>query len=206
MGAAGQKKKSKAKRKVFWVRKPNEQLNGSKFESPDNFTDEGDGVRSMHHVHASHELGMGAVGFRRIPCHCEACSRQMKLKWDNTISRFEDQPRFADVDNCKFKNLLSDRNKWHFVHLKQRSENHRTWHPFMDEDANLLRAEIRNMIGSRMMLTIREGHFGAVVCDDDKEEHGHCVVERVGVPWTDQKTHQLMCNVIHWDKVPNSKH
>ena len=76
----------------------------------------------------------------------------------------------------------------------------------MDDDANLLRAEVRNMIGANMMLTIQVGKFGAVICDDDTEEHGYYVVEWVGVPWTDQKTHQLMCDVLWWDKTPNTKH
>ena len=129
-------REKKVKRKVFWVRKQDEQLNGSKFESPDNFTEEGDGVRSMYHIYASHELGLGRIALRRIPCHCAACRRQMNLEWDNRILHVHQQPRFADVPDCRFRQVLSGRNKWHFAKLEQRSMGHKDFHEFMDDDAN----------------------------------------------------------------------
>ena len=170
-------RKRKVKRKVFWVRKQGEQLNGSKFESPDKFTVEGDGVRSMYHIYASHEMGLGRIALRRIPCHCAACRRQMNLEWDNRILHVHQQPRFADVPDCRFRQVLSGRNKWHFAKLKQRSAGHKDFHEFMDDDANVLREELRDMIGKKMILTIEAGKFGAVICDDEDEEHGYYVVE-----------------------------
>ena len=55
----------------------------------------------------------------------------------------------------------------------------------MDDDANLLREQLRHMVGEKMMLTIDVGKFGAVICADDDEEHGCCVVEWISVPCAD---------------------
>ena len=117
-------RKTKIEKKIYWVRKQDEKLNGSKFESPEKFTEEGDGVRSMHHIYVSHEMGLGTIALRRIPCHCAACRRQMNVEWDNRITNVAQQPRFADVLDCRFRQFLSGRNKWHFVELEQRSVGH----------------------------------------------------------------------------------
>ena len=108
--------------------------------------------------------------------------------------------------DCSFRRVLSDKNKWHFAHLKQRSSQEKDHHEFMDDDANLLREDIRNMIGERMVLTIEEGNFAGVVCADEEEEHGHHVVEWRVAPWINQDTRELMCEAVHWNKVPNTKH
>ena len=106
----------------------------------------------------------------------------MNLNWDNSIVHVHEQPRFADVRDCRFRKFLSGRNKWHFAQLEQRSVKHQDFHEFMDDDANLLREQIRDMVGKKMMLTIDVGKFGAVICADDDEEHGHHVVEWISVP------------------------
>ena len=105
-------------------------------------------------------MGLGTIALRRIPCHCAACRRQMNSKWDKKIVNVIQQPRFADVLDCRFRQFLSDRNKWHFAKLEQRSVGHKDCHEFMGDDANLLRAELRDMIGNKMMLTIQAGNFG----------------------------------------------
>ena len=103
--------KRKPFRSVLWVRKRDEQLNGSKFEPPKKFTDEGDGIMLMCHICASHEMGLGTIALRRIPWHCKACRTQMDLEWVDSIAHVQDQPRFADVPDCKFRDFLFTRNK-----------------------------------------------------------------------------------------------
>ena len=198
--------KNKVKRKVFWVRQPDAQLNASKFDSPKKFTDEDDGVMNVHQIHASFELGLGVVAFRSIPCHCPACRRQINLPWVDSLDHFSKQPRFDIVPKCRHRCVLSDKNKWHFAKLKQRTSKETDHHEFMDDDANLLREDIRNMIGERMVLTIEEGNFAGVVCADEEEEHGCCVVEWTGAPWINQDTRELMCEAVYWNKVPKTKH
>ena len=190
----------------MWVRKQDEQLNGSKFEPPKKFTDEGDGIMLMCHIHASHEMGLDTIAFRRIPCHCKACRDQMDLEWVDSIVHVQDQPRFADVPDCKFRDFLFTRNKWYFAQLDQRSEGDKDFHEFMDDDANLMREQMRHMVAEKMLLTIDVGKFGAVLCEDDDEEHGCHVVEWISVPWIDQNTKEHMCDAVHWNKVPNTRH
>ena len=130
----------------------------------------------------------------------------MSLKWDDGIVHVQDQPRFADVPDCRFRDYLSTRNKWYFAELEQRSVSNKDFHEFMDDDANLLREQIRDMVGEKMMLTIDVGKFGAVICADDDEEHGCYVVEWISMPWVDQETNEHMCDAVYWNKVPNTKH
>ena len=52
--------------------------------------------------------------------------------------------------------------------------------------------------------SVEEGIYGSVVYNGDKKEKfGNCIVEWIGVPWTDQETHQLMCDAVYWNSVPN---
>ena len=98
--------KRKIRRRVFWVRKQDEQLNGLKYDPPKKFTDEGDGIMLMYHIYASHEMGLGTIVFRRISCYCTSYRRQMNLKWDNKIVHVHQQPRFADVHDCSHRQIL----------------------------------------------------------------------------------------------------
>ena len=110
------------------------------------------------------------------------------------------------MPDCRFRDCLSTRNKWCFAQLNQRSVCDKDFHEFMDDDANLLREQMRDMVGEKIMLTIDVGKFGAVICADDDEEHGCHVVEWIGMPWIDQDTNEHMCDAVHWNKVPNTKH
>ena len=72
----------------------------------------------------------------------------------------------------------------------------------MDEEANLFRKDVRDLIGEEVYAAVEEGKFGAVVCNDDKEKHGYYLVEWLGVPWTRQDTDELLCKAVYWNSVP----
>ena len=69
----------------------------------------------------------------------------------------------------------------------------------MDEEANLLKKNIRDLIGEEVYTAlVEEGKYGsAVVYNDKKEKYaGYYLVEWIGVPWTDRETRQLMCDAV----------
>ena len=74
----------------------------------------------------------------------------------------------------------------------------------MDEEANLFRKNIRDLIGEEVNALVEEGNYGSVVCNDKKEKFGYYIVEWIGVPWTDQETHQLMCDAVYWNSIPRA--
>ena len=57
------------------------------------------------------------------------------------------------------------------------------------EEANLFRKSFRDLIGEEVNAILEEGSYGYVVCNDEKEKFGYCIVEWVGVKLTDQDTH-----------------
>ena len=48
-----------------------------------------------------------------------------------------------------------------------------------------------------MNALVEQCNYGLVVCNDKKEKVGYYIVEWIGVPWTDQGTHQLMYNAVY---------
>ena len=42
----------------YWVRSPKENLSALKYDSPEKFTDENDGVLNMYHVYCCHQIGI----------------------------------------------------------------------------------------------------------------------------------------------------
>ena len=71
------------------------------------------------------ELPVGTVSAIRIPCYCEACDKNIqmdwiKLKFNNQKLELippEEQPRFANVVGCKYKNIHGEDKKWYILTL-----------------------------------------------------------------------------------------
>ena len=187
----------------YWVRGPDENLSALKYESPQKFTQQNDGVMAMYHVYSCFEMGVQWIGFRRIPCNCLGCRNQIRKPWINGID-MRNQPRFQIVSDCKYRNYLTDKNSWHFFKLEQRTSQQSNHQDFMDEEANLFRKNIRDLIGEEINAVIEEGKFGAIVCSDKNEINGYYIVEWLGVPWTDQETRDLLCQAIYWNSVPRA--
>ena len=51
---------------------------------------------------------MGTVTTSRIPCHCENWKQQILKAWISGIEP-ELQPRFQPVQNCKYKDILEQK-------------------------------------------------------------------------------------------------
>ena len=56
-------------------------------------------------------------------------------------------------------------------------------------------------MGEQGKAAIEAGKYGAVVCNDKIEKFGYYIVEWASVPWTDQKTHELLCDAFYWNSV-----
>lgn len=78
-----------------------EKLAGFKYHPPGKFSDEGDGIRAMHHIYCHHRFPAGLVAIRRIPCHCQGCRNQIKKEWVTGLEP-KKQPRFQMNDDCRF--------------------------------------------------------------------------------------------------------
>ena len=110
---------------------------------------------------------------------------------------FKHQPRFQLVKNCKYRNYLSDKDLWYFFKLKQRVNAHGNHQLFMDEEANLFRKNIRDLIGGEVNALVEEGNYGSIVCNHKKEKFIYYIVGLIGgVPWTDQETRHHMCDAV----------
>ena len=187
----------------YWVRSPKENLSALKYDSPEKFADENDGVLNMYHVYCCHQMGLQWVTFRRIPCNCVACRQLIRLPWKVGVP-FKEQPRFQAIVNCKYRNYLSGRNKWYFLKMQQRSKKSSNYQAHMDIEANLFRKNVRDMIGEEINAAIEEGKFGAVLCNDKAEKNGYYLVEWIGSPFTSQETKVLLCDAVYYNKVPRA--
>lgn len=187
----------------YWVRSPEEKLSALKYDSPEKFTDEKDGVLNMYHIYCCHQMGIQSVAFRRIPCNCEDCREQLRMPWKIGVP-FKEQPRFQTVLNCKYRNYLSGKNKWYFFKLQQRARNSSNYQEHMDIEANSFRKNVRDMIGEEINAAIDEGNFGAVLCNDKAEKNGYYLVEWIGSSWTSQETRVLFCDAVYWNKIPRA--
>ena len=74
----------------------------------------------------------------------------------------------------------------------------------MNEEANLFRKKIRDLFREEVKVLVEEVNYSSMVCNDKKEKFGYYIMEWIGVPWTDQETHTLMCDAVYWNSVPRA--
>ena len=73
----------------------------------------------------------------------------------------------------------------------------------MDEEGNLFGKNIRDLIGEEVNAAIEVVNYGSVACNDKNEKYGYYIVElATSVPWTDQETHEFLCDAVYWNSVP----
>ena len=144
------------------------------------------------------------MAIRRIPCHCQGCRNQIKKEWVTGLEP-KKQPRFQmNDDDCKYKKLLGDINKWYFIEMKQRTAEDSGYKPFMDEEADLFRGEIEEFLADEMAEKITVGNIGAIAVDDDSTD-GYYLVQWTGTPFTCQETGDLLCYGQYLNQVPRAK-
>ena len=113
-----------------------------KYVPPSKFSDEGKGIKDMHHVYCHPKLGLGLLAVRPIPCHCQACKTQLSKDWITGVEP-HDQPMFQNDDtSCKYHKIFQGSNKWYIIQMDQKEEKDPGYHPFMDDEADHFRAEL----------------------------------------------------------------
>ena len=67
------------------------------------------GLGKHYHFCMDPMLGQGKCAIRRIPCDCQACTDQLDKQWIPGKNK-KKQPRYADVPNCVYANVLGSYN------------------------------------------------------------------------------------------------
>ena len=169
-------------RRHWHVRDVKEKLSDVKCATIKNFSDSCT-FSDMYHYYVCPQLGPGKAALRRFPCNCPACDEVITKPWTNAIKDPVLQPRFQNPDNCFFKPLFGDENKWHFVELKERSG---TDEDEVDEEREVVLKHVTTSVAR----SIEVGKIGAFAFAQGKEEESedeeYCLVEFVGLPRTDQ--------------------
>ena len=76
------------------------------------------GILRHHHYHSDQKLGPGAVAITRIICRCHAFTTILYLLWDSKIKEAVNQPRYGQVYNCKYSQIIGCRNNWIIMNFR----------------------------------------------------------------------------------------
>ena len=196
----------------YWhVRTVDEKLDGTKcstIQIPDPNTTFSD----MYHYYTCPDLGLGWAALRRVPCNCNACDISIRKEWDGTKTKSQ-QPRFQMVEQCRFKSILGDYNKWYIVNIvESKTGDH--------DDAEKGRRDILYHLTSFVGSEIKIGNVGAISTSDEKEKDGYYLLEFTSLPYTDQDISDeddnddvvadgcasLKCKVRWLYKLPGTRH
>ena len=96
--------------------------------------------------------------------------------------------------------MLGDKNGWLIVDLEERTKTDSNWYQYQDDEANLLRQQIRNHITLRIVDDIEEGFIGGVVTSDPDADR-YYLIRWSGTPYTDQESGELVCDGKHLNPV-----
>ena len=135
----------------------------------------------MYHYYTCPELGPDKAALRRFPCNCQACDEVISRPWIPGVDP-QEQARFEDADDCFFKPLLEDENKWHLVQLKEKSS---TDKEDVDEERQVVLRHVTTAVGR----SIEVGKIGAYAFElhpDHITEDEYYLVEFIGLPYTEQ--------------------
>ena len=124
------------------------------------------GLGKHYHFRLDPKLGQGKCAIRRIPCACDACMEQLDKKWISGKNDKE-QPRYADVPNCVYADILGSFNRWNIITFS----NKETEQGEFDE----VNRVVLDGIANHMCSLIEEGKYGAVGTTD-KRQVGYYVV------------------------------
>ena len=137
-----------------------------------NHKEKGNGIRHHYNFRADHNLGMGYIAARRIPCACNACQEQLKETWVSGVP-FNKQLRYlSDNRNCALWHILGSLNNWRIVSLHD-SNNSRS-----DRSSSVTKSIFRNTLRSKAMsiaTQIEVGRYAAISTTDENTLSGYYV-------------------------------
>ena len=148
-----------------------------------------------YHVYCCPELGTGRVALRRIPCACVPCDTTIRLPWLVGVTAPK-QPRFATVEECRYRKILGIRNEWNVVRLEVDHAKANL------DDVDIAREDVLVSLSSNIAATIEIGGYGAIVTNDEAARDGYWMVEWTSESYTCQETGRLVCDGFYLNEVP----
>ena len=135
-------------------------------------------VLSHYHYRCDPNLGNSKCAMRRIPCLCQACTDQLDQDWISGV-KYEEQPRYAPVLNCKYYKILGKYNDWIIIPFNATED-------IGEDDLIEIQESIIQGIVDNMSAMVRENNFGAVNTNDPKA-NGFYIVKFTSLPYTLQE-------------------
>lgn len=132
-------------------------------------------VISHYHYRVDPKLGEGKCLMRRIPCLCQACNSQLKMKWLPGVEP-SNQPRYQNVINCKYASVLGVYNQWIIMPFQFGKDT-------TEDDLEQMHHTILTSIASNIASTIAESSYGAVNTEDPQTD-GYYIVKFISSPYT----------------------
>lgn len=123
------------------------------------------GISSHYHFYACPQLGLGTIAVRRIPCACEPCSNQLRNPWETGIMPC-DQPRFKCPENCAYKRIFGEKNKWKIIKIVAGADDDEAARTELEEVYDDILIHHENRVADEIII----GGYGAIDADDDREE------------------------------------
>ena len=148
-----------------------------------NIPEKGVTFKDMHHYYACPELGGNKklqTALRRIPCNCPACDKTIRLPWI-AGKPAKEQQRFINPNDCFFRPVLDDINKWYIVDLEISDKG-------VPTDAEEAYRDVLHHMSSTLAESVEVGQIGAVstVGGDDATD-GYYLIKFTSLPYPDQK-------------------
>ena len=78
----------------FHVRKIDQKMNESKYNTISFDKNKGVTFNDMYHFYSCKKLGVGVVACRRVPCYCVSCNEMLQKEWKDGGVAHKVQPRF----------------------------------------------------------------------------------------------------------------
>ena len=175
----------------FHVRKIDQKMNESKYNTISFDKNEGVTFNDMYHFCCCRKLGVGVVACRRVPCYCVSCNEMLQKEWKDGGVANEDQPRFQHVENCYFNLILGYENRWYFKTITERTDS-------VKEDGDEGRHDVLQNIAADMALQIKVGQYGAQSTSIENARHGYYLCKFLETPYTCQESGRLMCKIWWW--------
>ena len=182
------------------MRKPYNKLSDVRCQTIKDFSDTSN-FSDMYHYYSCKALGARRAAIRRIACNCEACDQIIQKPWANGIAA-KDQERFKDSEDCYFKSISENENKWPIVDLAEKSNTD-------EEDIDEIREVTLTHMATSLASSVEVGNIGAFGFEkDDQEttEEDYYLVEFIGKPYLEQQTGTWLVECYWLISVPRARY
>lgn len=133
------------------------------------------GLAAMYNIRADHELGVGMIAVRRIPCACGGCLGRLQLPINQRYTGL--------CSECKYYQIFLGTNNWHIIKLAARKD-------CPDDDLEEAKMIVLDSMAQNSASEIQIGNIGAFETEDSAYK-GYYLVEWTGLPFKSLHDHSL---------------